>query len=256
MPAAVVVIPARYASTRFPGKPLALLAGRPLILHVLEGAQRARLPERVIVATDDERILRAVRGAGGEAVMTRDDHPSGTDRVAEVAAGLDCDIIVNIQGDEPFIRGDVIDGLIRTLEDDVSADMVTLVARIRSLSEALDPNVVKVVRDRSDRALYFSRSPIPFYRDAWAGPGGPGAGGLPEDSRLYKHIGIYGYRREALLRLSRAAPCETETAERLEQLRALDLGMTIRVRETEHEAVGVDTPEDLARAEAWRNTSS
>lgn len=256
MPDAVVVIPARYGSTRFPGKPLALLAGKPLILHVLDGARSARLPGRVVVATDDDRIEAVVSAAGGEVVRTRPEHETGTDRVAEVADRIDCDIIINIQGDEPFIRGDVIDGLIGVLDGDASAEMATLAARISSAADVFDPHVVKVVLDRAGRALYFSRSPIPYYRESWAGPKDGQAAELPPGACLYKHIGIYGYRRDALLRLSRTLPCELERAERLEQLRALFLGMTIRVQETSGTFLGVDTPEDLIKAEEWLNSFS
>ena len=256
MPGAAVIIPARYGSTRFPGKLLCPLGGRPLILHVLEGARQARLPAEIIVATDDERIREVVESAGGRAVMTRSDHESGTDRVAEAAAGLSYDIIINIQGDEPFIRGEAIDGLIRLLEGDPSAGMATLARRLKSAEEVADPNIVKVVLGEAGQALYFSRSPIPYYRDApVAGKGRDGFSELPGDL-YFGHIGVYGYRSEVLLRLSRAPSCPLERAERLEQLRALYLGIVIKVKETSYPFIGVDTPGDLEKAEKWLNSSS
>ena len=256
MPGAAVIIPARYGSSRFPGKLLCPLGGRPLILHVLAGALQARLPAEVIVATDDGRIRDAVESAGGLAVMTRPDHESGTDRVAEVAAGLSYDIIINIQGDEPFIRGEAIDDLIRILEGDSSAGMATMARRLESAGEVNDPNIVKVVLGQAGQALYFSRSPIPYYRDApEAVQGRAGFSGLTGDLYL-GHIGVYGYRREVLARLSGAPPCALERAERLEQLRALYLGIVIKVKETAFPFLGVDTPGDLEEAEKWLNSSS
>lgn len=256
MPGAAVIIPARYGSSRFPGKLLCPLKGRPLILHVLEGARQARLPAEVIVATDDERIRDTVESAGERAVMTRTDHESGTDRVAEAAEGLSYDIIINIQGDEPFIRGEAIDDLIRLLDGDSTAGMATLARRLESAEEVNDPNIVKVVLGEAGRALYFSRSPIPYYRDApEAIQGRAGLSGLPGDLYL-GHIGVYGYRREVLARLSNAPACDLERAERLEQLRALYLGIVIKVKETTFPFIGVDTPGDLAKAEKWLNSYS
>lgn len=262
MPEAVVIIPARYASTRFPGKPLAILGGRPIILRVLEGAQRAKLVSDVIVATDDQRIRSVVEAAGGRVVMTSGGHETGTDRVAEIAGTLACDIIVNVQGDEPFIQGTVIDDIVRVLQkENSSVGMATLAVRIDSAKEILNPNVVKVVWDESGLALYFSRSPIPFYRDVWA----TSANWADlinldlsetEKSFCFKHIGIYGYRRRALLRLSRARPSALERIEKLEQLRALSMGIKIKVLETSYDSFGIDTPEDLSRAEQWLNSSS
>lgn len=256
MPDAAVIIPARYASTRFPGKPLALLAGRPLILHVLDRARQAKRARHIVVATDDDRIYRTVRENGGDAVLTGSHHPTGTDRIAEAAMSLSCDIIVNVQGDEPFIRGDMIDTVVRLLEEDSSAGMATLASRIRSAEDLNDPNIVKVVWGRSGYALYFSRAPIPYHRDAWAGTGPLGFRGATGSLQCYRHIGIYGYRRESLFRLSRAEPEPVEEIEKLEQLRALALGIRIRVAETAYESIGVDTPEDLEKAETWLNTSS
>lgn len=233
----VAIIPARYASSRFPGKALAELCGKPLVQHVVERAGRARLLDEVIVATDDARILGAVEGFGGRAVLTSPDHPSGTDRIAEVASGLACDLVVNIQGDEPLLDPEMVDRAIRPLLADPALAMGTL-ARPMGTEEAIDPGKVKVVLDRSGCALYFSRAQIPFFRD-----GAAPAGTQP----FLLHIGLYVYRREALLRLAALAPTPLEERERLEQLRALEHGMRIRVVVTEHDSFGVDTPADLER---------
>ena len=227
------VIPARYASTRLPGKPLADICGKPMICRVLERARCARKPDKVIVATDDERICDAVRAEGGEALMTRTDHPTGTDRLAEVAEAYPAvDLIVNVQGDEPLIEPSVIDDLIAPFEMDENLPMATVMTRMEDAEEQLDPNNVKVVVDKLGYALYFSRSLVPYPRAA-AGP-------------VYKHIGIYAYRRDFLLRYARLEPTPLESAESLEQLRALENGYGIRVLETDCRFVGVDTPEDLA----------
>lgn len=227
------VIPARYASTRLPGKPLADICGKPMICRVLERARCARKPDKVIVATDDERICDAVRAEGGEALMTRTDHPTGTDRLAEVAEAYPAvDLIVNVQGDEPLIEPSVIDDLIAPFEMDENLPMATVMTRMEDAEEQLDPNNVKVVVDKLGYALYFSRSLVPYPRAA-AGP-------------VYKHIGIYAYRRDFLLRYARLEPTPLEKAESLEQLRALENGYGIRVLETDCRFVGVDTPEDLA----------
>ena len=227
------VIPARYASTRLPGKPLADICGKPMICRVLERASRAKKPEKVIVATDDERIYNAVRAEGGEAILTRADHPTGTDRLAEVAeAYTEVDLIVNVQGDEPLIEPSVIDDLIAPFEMEENLPMATVMVRMEDAAEQLNPNNVKVVVDKLGYALYFSRSLVPYPRAA-AGP-------------VYKHIGIYAYRRDFLLRYARLEPTPLERAESLEQLRALENGYGIRVLETDCRFVGVDTPEDLA----------
>ena len=227
------VIPARYASTRLPGKPLADICGKPMICRVLERASRAQKPERVIVATDDERIYDAVRAEGGEAILTRADHPTGTDRLAEVAEAYpEVDLIVNVQGDEPLIEPSVIDDLIAPFEMDENLPMATVMVRMEDAAEQLNPNNVKVIVDKLGYALYFSRSLVPYPRAA-AGP-------------VYKHIGIYAYRRDFLLRYARLEPTPLERAESLEQLRALENGYGIRVLETDCRFVGVDTPEDLA----------
>ncbi len=227
------VIPARYASTRLPGKPLADICGKPMICRVLERASRAQKPEKVIVATDDERIYDAVRAEGGEAILTRADHPTGTDRLAEVVEAYpEVDLIVNVQGDEPLIEPSVIDDLIAPFEMDENLPMATVMVRMEDAAEQLNPNNVKVIVDKLGYALYFSRSLVPYPR-AVAGP-------------VYKHIGIYAYRRDFLLRYARLEPTPLERAESLEQLRALENGYGIRVLETDCRFVGVDTPEDLA----------
>ena len=227
------VIPARYASTRLPGKPLADICGKPMICRVWERARRAEKPERVIVATDDQRIYDAVRKDGGEAMLTRADHPTGTDRLAEVAqAHAAVDLIVNVQGDEPLIEPSVIDELIALFEADESLQMATVMTRMEDEEEQKNPNNVKVVVDKLGYALYFSRSLLPYPRAA-AAP-------------VYKHIGIYAYRRDFLLHYARLAPTPLEKAESLEQLRALENGYGIRVLETASRFIGVDTPEDLA----------
>lgn len=237
-PRVAVVIPARYGSTRFPGKPLALLAGRPLIAHVVERARAALLPAQVLVATDDARIAAAAAAAGAEVRLTSPDHPSGTDRVAEVARSLAAEILVNLQGDEPLVPPAAVDRAAELLLADMAVDMATL-AHIVDAEAARDPNAVKVVCDRRSNALYFSRHPIPYIRD--------GADSPPAHLR---HIGIYAYRRDVLLRLAETPPTPLERAESLEQLRALELGLTIRVQVVDWPAHGVDTPADLGRVEA------
>lgn len=250
---AIVVIPARYGSTRLLGKPLIEINGEPLIQYVYENAIKSRLAEKVVVATDDERVLRAVTNFGGEAVMTSEAHPSGTDRVAEVVKGMDVEVVVNLQGDEPMIRPEMIDDVISILTDDKRADMGTLVKRIDNLRDALDPNVVKAVFDKEEFAMYFSRSPIPFYRDFFEiKPAKASEHGsafqiscTDDNYRFFKHIGIYSYRRDILLQLTEIVPSYLEIAERLEQLRALQNGFRIKVKETPYDTLGVDTAEDL-----------
>lgn len=240
------VIPARYASMRFPGKALAEIGGKPMIQHVYERTACASLVSTVIVATDDERIQHAVKAFGGNCCMTRVGHETGTDRLAEVAAGLDTDIIVNVQGDEPLIVPAMVDQAIRPLLDDSTLRMGTLKTRIKCLHDFLSPNVVKVVTDRDSNALYFSRSPLPFFRDKWQD--------LKDESfasgklLCYKHVGLYVYRRDFLIEFAAMAPTFLETSEKLEQLRAVENGVRIRVVETEFESIGVDTPDDLAKA--------
>jgi 3-deoxy-manno-octulosonate cytidylyltransferase (CMP-KDO synthetase) len=229
----VAVIPARYASSRFPGKALADIAGRAMIEHVYRRAASARHVDAVVVATDDARIAAAVERFGGEVRLTRSDHLSGTDRLAEVAAELDCDLVVNVQGDEPLIEPSAIDAAIEPFRDDATLSMSTLSTPIADAGEASSPNVVKVVSDVRGFALYFSRSPIPYPRN----PGG----------RLFKHLGLYVYRREFLRRIASLEPAALERAESLEQLRVLEHGFSIKVVETAHDSIGVDTPEDLER---------
>jgi 3-deoxy-manno-octulosonate cytidylyltransferase (CMP-KDO synthetase) len=238
----VAVIPARYASTRFPGKPLVPILGKPMIQWVYERTCQARLVDRVIVATDDQRIADAVAGFSGECCMTSADHPTGTDRLAEVAGKLDAELIVNVQGDEPLIDPEMIDQAIRPLLEDATIDMGTLAAPILHEEEFHNPNVVKVVCDRNGFALYFSRSPIPCERDRTA---------LTSVAALtaWKHIGLYVYRRKFLLRFAGLPETRLEQLEKLEQLRALEHGVPIKVVETAGTSIGVDTPEDLARIE-------
>jgi len=241
VPKVVIIIPARYASTRFPGKPLADLWGKPLIQHVYERALRAQSSSRVIVATDDERIAAAAEGFGAEVAMTAREHPSGTDRVAEVAGRIDCDLIVNVQGDEPLIEPASIDAAVEPLIEDRGIPMGTLCCPIDNVEELANPNVVKVVVDREGFALYFSRLPIPFVRDA------------RREATRYRHIGLYAYRREFLLELAGLEPTPLEEAEKLEQLRALEHGHRIKVTMVASAWPGVDTPEDLGGLESRRS---
>jgi 3-deoxy-manno-octulosonate cytidylyltransferase (CMP-KDO synthetase) len=243
--AIVAVIPARYASTRFPGKALVDIKGRPMIQWVHERTTRATLINRVIVATDDERILNAVKSFGGEAMMTSPHHATGTDRIAEVAKSLDCDIVVNVQGDEPLIQPEMIDEAIAPLVQDASIPMGTLCKKIEVREEAFDPNVVKVVFDKNSFALYFSRAPIPWDRDAWAGKGSWKE--LSLEGPLFKHVGLYVYRRDFLLDYAAMPRTALESAEKLEQLRALENGHRIKLVITRYESFGVDIPDDLGK---------
>lgn len=234
---AVAVIPARYASTRLNGKPLADICGKPMIERVYAVAKAARLLNDVIVATDDVRILKAVVAFGGKAVMTSVDHASGTDRIAEAIKEVEADIVVNLQGDEPTIEPEAIDAAIRPLLDDPAIDVATLKTEITVESEYLDPNVVKVVTDNDGFALCFSRSPLPYYRDGFK----------KKTISPYKHIGLYVYRRAFLIEFAALPPSALELSERLEQMRALENGARIRVVETGANPVSVDTPEDLEK---------
>lgn len=240
------IIPARYASTRFPGKPLADILGKPMIEHVYRRTAAATTIDRVIVATDDQRIFDAVSAFGGEAAMTRADHPSGTDRLAEVAAGIDAELLVNVQGDEPLIAPQMIDQAVEPLLADSSLQMGTLCSAIDSLEDYLSPNVVKVVRAISGRALYFSRSPLPFPRDIAQEQ----LASHLDTLAARRHIGLYVYRREFLLRYPQLEQTPLEKLESLEQLRALENGVAIHVAETSFDCHGVDTPEDLQRVSA------
>ena len=231
------VIPARYASTRLPGKPLKDIAGKPMVCRVYERASQATKVSKTIVATDDERILQAVRVHGGEAMMTRKDHPTGTDRLAETAASFpEADLIVNVQGDEPLIDPALIDRLVSVFETDPELCMATVKTQILDEAEKMNPNNVKVVTDRHGYALYFSRSLLPYPRN--------------EGCPVYKHIGIYAYRRDFLLQYAKMDTTPLEAAESLEQLRALEHGYRIKVVETKSAFVGVDTAEDLAKVNA------
>ena len=236
----VGIIPARFASTRFPGKPLALIAGKPLLQHVVEQCQRAKSLSEVIVATDDTRIWEVAQNFC-RVEMTLPNHPSGSDRIAEVAARCDCDAVVNIQGDEPLIDPAVIDAVANALAQN---EMSTAATRIKNPAELDNPNVVKVVVNAAGRALYFSRRTIPYVREA--------ASGSSEQLAAFaflKHLGIYGYRRETLLRLVKFPVSPLENAENLEQLRALENGIPIAVVKVDYDSIGVDMPEDVARVE-------
>jgi 3-deoxy-manno-octulosonate cytidylyltransferase (CMP-KDO synthetase) len=241
----LAVIPARYASTRFPGKPLVLIRDKPMVQWVYERTKRSRLVTRTVVATDDERIQRAVLGFGGDVFMTSPDHPTGTDRIAEVARSVPCDLVVNVQGDEPLIHPDMIDETIRPLVEDPSIPLGTVCKKIDSGQEAFDPNVVKVVFDQRGFALYFSRAPIPWNRDRWQGR--TALDELSLAGPLYKHIGLYVYRRDFLLTYATMPQSPLEAVEKLEQLRVLESGYRIRIVVTGHESFGVDIPGDLSK---------
>lgn len=229
------VIPARYASTRLPGKPLADIAGKPMVCRVYERAAQAGRVSETLVATDDERVLQAVQQAGGKAMMTAKDHPTGTDRLAEVAAAYpEMELIINVQGDEPLIEPKLIDQLAAVFDDDPELRMATVMTEMTDEAEQENPNNVKVVTDKNGYALYFSRSLLPYPRHKL---------GVP----VYKHIGIYAYKRDFLLAYAKMAPTPLEQAESLEQLRALENGYRIRVVRTDLRFVGVDTADDLRR---------
>jgi 3-deoxy-manno-octulosonate cytidylyltransferase (CMP-KDO synthetase) len=234
-----ILLPARYASVRLPGKPLLRETGKFLIQHVYEQALRAKCADTVIVATDDDRIADAVKSFGGNVAMTRADHVSGTDRIAEVAQNLDVDIVVNLQGDEPQFDPANLDLLVELLANDPTADAATLMTPIREMETYLSPNCVKVVADDAGKALYFSRSPIPMVRD-----GAPDFWQTPPLFHL--HLGVYAYRRTSLLRLANTPAHALEMTEKLEQLRILATGGTIRIASVPHAHRGVDTPEDYS----------
>ena len=236
------IIPSRYGSSRFPGKPLHLICGKPLVAWVVEAVKKAKTLDDVIVATDDERIVAAVEAHGGRAVMTPSELPSGTDRIACAAGDFaDDDILVNIQGDEPLISPDLVDALVGRMKEDTKWDMATAVTPIKSLDDLNAKTVVKVILDRDDGALYFSRAPIPCDRDHEPDI----ASGL-----WVRHLGIYAYRGAFLKKYISEPPCNLERIEKLEQLRALWMGAKIAVIRTDDEGVGVDTPEDAVRIEA------
>jgi 3-deoxy-manno-octulosonate cytidylyltransferase (CMP-KDO synthetase) len=238
-PHVVIVIPARYGATRLPGKPLVSLAGQPMIQRVYERAKLAARAHRVIVATDDERILKAVESFGGDARMTRPDHRTGTERVAEVAAHEKGDVFVNVQGDEPLLDPAAVDAAIDALLEEPAASIATVATPIKTPADIMDPNVVKTVLDFDNNGLYFSRAPIPWVRDTAS----------KIQVRHLKHLGLYVFQRDALLEYPTLPQGELERIEQLEQLRWLENGWKIRVAEVEHDAVSVDVPEDVARVE-------
>ena len=231
------VIPARFQSTRLPGKPLLMIAGKPMIQWVYEAAKTATLIDEVVVATDDPRIYETVQRFGGSAELTDADHPTGTDRLAEVAKRYPAELIVNIQGDEPLIRGAVIDAVVRPLLTERDLPMATAKVRLTEPEAIQEPSVVKVVNDEDGYALYFSRSPIPFPRNTGR-------------AIYWKHLGLYAYRRDFLLKYIELPQVDLELAESLEQLRALAYGYRIKVVAVDFDSVGVDTPEDLEKVRA------
>jgi 3-deoxy-manno-octulosonate cytidylyltransferase (CMP-KDO synthetase) len=236
----IAVIPARYASTRLPGKPLIQLAGKPMIQRVYERAKLSRSVSKVIVATDDQRIINAVEAFGGEVRMTRTDHRTGTERIAEVAAHTEGEVFVNIQGDGPLLDPAAVDTAVASLIEDPPASIATVAVPIRTPADIMDPNVVKTVLDFDGNALYFSRAPIPWVRDTAS----------HVQARHLKHLGLYVFQRDALLEYPTLPQGELERIEQLEQLRWLENGWKIRVAEVEHDAVSVDVLEDVARVEA------
>jgi 3-deoxy-manno-octulosonate cytidylyltransferase (CMP-KDO synthetase) len=238
----IVIVPARFESTRFPGKPLVTIGQKAMIQHVYERSLQAKSVDEVIVATDDARILEAVEAFGGQARMTSPLHRSGTDRVAEVAASSDADVIVNVQGDEPLIDPAALDAVVEPFQSDANL-MISTLSVDGTDGEWENPNVVKVVVDHDGFALYFSRSPIPFFRDA--------SGNTGEKRRFWKHVGLYAYRRSFLTRLATLRKSYLEEAEALEQLRFLENGYRIKVVNSTYQSLAVDTPEDLERVNAF-----
>ena len=243
------IIPARFHSTRFPGKALADLLGKPMVVRIWERASQAGCLDRVIIATDDRRIKDAAENYGAQVVMTSSEAPSGTDRIAEVAAGLDAEFITNIQGDEPFITSDMIESAAEALTRADDCEISTLKTALRSEMELYDPNVVKVITDHQNRALYFSRYPLPFHekRNGASGAAGKEPPEAVTPERFFKHIGLYCYRKGFLQKFARMEPGFLEKTEKLEQLRVLENGYRITVAKTNQESFGVDTPEDLEK---------
>ena len=235
----LIVVPARHASTRFPGKPLAPIAGRPMIQHVVDRLRSGGQNWRIVVATEDDRIKKAVESFGGEAILTRADHRTGTDRVAEVAVHIPAEIYVNVQGDEPLVDPAAVEAVVSAMTDDSAVQIATPCTAIVHANDIMDPNVVKVVRDFDGNGLYFSRAPIPWVRDT----------GEKVAASHWKHLGIYAYRRAALLEFPTLPPGELERIEQLEQLRWLENGFHISVVETDYDAVSVDVPADIERVE-------
>jgi len=253
---AIGIIPARWKASRFEGKILTKILGKPMIQHVWERSKEAKMLDDLIIATDSEEVIKAVKGFGGKAVYTSKDQPSGTDRIAEVVNEIDVEIIVNIQGDEPLIHRSMIDDLANTLLEHKSIPMATVVKRITDKKDITNPNVVKAVADREGGALYFSRSPIPYVRKEEAARSALDvhswfSGGLADEDikYYYKHIGIYAYTKDFLFTYTNLPKSKLEELEKLEQLRALENGYKIKVVETEFDTIGVDTPEDVAKVE-------
>ena len=246
VPAVVVVIPARYASTRLPGKPLVPLAGQPMIQRVYQRVRLAQRVERIIVATDDRRVLEVVEAFGGEARMTRPDHRTGTERVAEVAAHVEADVFVNVQGDEPLLDPAAVDAAVAALIEEPKAEVATVATAVRFPGDIMDPNVVKTVLDFDENALYFSRAPIPWVRDSAA----------HVLVRHLKHLGLYCFDRRALLEYPTLPQGQLERTEQLEQLRWLENGWKIRVAEVEQDAISVDVPADVERVEKLLRAAS
>ena len=234
------IIPARFASTRFPAKVLANIDGKPLIWHVWQKAIQCRELDEVLIACDHEDVFKAAQGFKAKVVLTDPDHPSGSDRIAEAVKGLDVDIIINIQGDEPFIDSRTIDTLAVLLKQDKKILMGTVIKPITDELELVNPNVVKCVVDTDGNALYFSRAPIPYHRD-----------GIPSGTIAFKHLGLYAYRKDFLMEFKDWPKGILESIEKLEQLRALERGVKIKTTVTNYESIAVDTPEDLEKAQAW-----
>jgi len=242
------IIPARFASTRLMGKPLADIGGKPLIQHTYESASKSKLLKKIVIAVDDEKVKEVCRSFGAEVVMTKKEFASGSDRISFVAnKRKSAEIVVNIQGDEPFISGEMIDEAIEPLLFDKQVNIATLVKRIETMNELQSPDVVKVVFDYHNNALYFSRAPIPYVRDSVV------TENVLENKEFYKHIGLYVYRRDYLLKFTQLTQTDLEKTEKLEQLRMLENGLKIKIVVTEHDSIGVDTPEDLKRIRAYYN---
>ncbi|MCX8031106.1 MAG: 3-deoxy-manno-octulosonate cytidylyltransferase [Thermodesulfovibrionales bacterium] len=251
---AIVIIPCRYASTRFPGKPLKLLLGKPLIQHVFESVSKAKSIDGIFIATDNDEIFRVVKSFGGHPIMTSQDHKSGTDRIAEAVMKIErekkcidkIDLVLNVQGDEPMIKAEMIDDLVNLMQEE-DVKIATLVKRIENIEDIFNPNVVKVVFDLEGYAVYFSRSPIPYYRQFFYDKSYKDID--IKKLYMYKHIGIYGYKRDFLFHYIKLPKSSLEEAEQLEQLRIIENGYKIKIKITPYDTLGVDTPEDLEKVE-------
>lgn len=250
----VAIIPARWNSTRFKGKVLAKINGKSMVRHVWEKVKAAHSVDEVIVAVDKEKVFKAVESFGGTAVFTSPDHPSGTDRLAEVVNNMEADIVINVQADEPMVQPLMIDSLAQVYEYERNVHMATLIKRIDDRDEIYNPNVVKVVVDRKGFALYFSRSPIPYIRDTGDETPGP-EGEIDISGRYFKHIGLYSYTKDFLFTYTNLPKSTLEKEESLEQLRAIEHGYKIKTIETRYDTIGVDTPADLARVEEIMKTN-